>query len=231
MQPGNAEDIVSLWLELMLDHAAEPLAADDRDESHESRGRLSVPAALSTVLLARAISAEPGLRDELRRGAPVVTVEVPVDLVLDAEDVLHRCALGPATRLLSGSWLDNDDLAKPRQRSAAIFMPSERSGDADNARVRRALRLRVPVIGLAPDAPRLLPSDLLRMARRMLVLPPLDARGLALVIEAVIGSPPVSDVSDETLRFAELSDMLLAIHEDADPDGALAELGRLARIR
>ncbi|MGU3420748.1 AAA family ATPase [Methylobacterium sp. D54C] len=187
----------------------------------------------ATVMLARAIEEADGLLLDLRRGTPVAILEVPgaehVSLVADA---LRTCALGRRTTLHNGDSWSGSGRSSTR-REVALF---ERDGTATghnqakgNAAVAEALRMRMTIVGIASDPHRHLPRDLLRACEHRVALRPLDAAGVALVVEAVTDGVPSVTLNERLTRVVELSDLALAVRRDRGADGSMERLRVLLR--
>lgn len=129
--------------------------SDDADSPH-----LRVDLVLAAVLTASMIASEPDLAHRLRHHGPVVVVKTHTsELVEQLDDVFTECATsGKTIRKLILSR-DGTDKTKP---------------DRAGRDVSSALSNRWPVIGIAPDPKRHLPSALLRMAQYQLSLPEVD---------------------------------------------------------
>lgn len=189
----------------------------------------------ATVMLARSIEGAEGLLRELRRGTPLVVVEVPgaehVGLVAEA---LRTCALGRRTTVRNGdTWLGGGHSSS--RREVVLY---ERDGTATshtpakgNAAVADALRQRMGVVGVASDPHRHLPRDLMRACEHRVSLRPLDVAGVNLVIEAVTCEAPTLTLDDDLARMIDLSDLALSVHRDRGADGSMARLRDLLRAK
>lgn len=98
-----------------------------------------------------------------------------------------------------------------------------------NAAVADALRMRMSLVGIASDAHRHLPRDLLRACEHRVALRPLDADGVALVVEAVTEMVPTEPLEERLARVVELSDLALAVRRDHGADGSMERLRILLR--
>ena len=189
----------------------------------------------ATIMLARAIEETEGLLRDLRRGSPVLVLEVPgaehVSLVADA---LRTCAVGGRTEMHSGdNWSGNGRTSS--RRELVLF---ERDGTASahtpakgNGSVAAGLRLRMAIVGVASDPNRHLPRDLLRACEHRVTLRPLDATGIALVVEAVTGTIPGTRIDDDLARVADLSDLALSVRRDRGAGGSMERLGTMLRAK
>lgn len=189
----------------------------------------------ATVMLARAVEGEDGLLRALRRGAPVAAFEVPgADYVALVGVALRACAIGTSTRVHDGDGWSAERQGLGRREVVLFDRDGTEAASAlakGNRAVADALRLRLPLLGLAPDPARHLPRDLLRACEHRVALQPLDAEGVALVIEAVAGAAPASSLDGSLVKALDLSDLALAVRHDRGADGSLARLEELLRAK
>jgi hypothetical protein len=214
--------------------AVEQIVAQD-EASRPENAHVPVPAHLAAVavMLARAIEAEVGLVRRLRRDAPVVALATHVsDLVEPVRVVAEKCLFRPDTKVV--------DLAvgRPRdlnRRNAALFVCDGIGRDArpekGNEVIGPALHVRVPIIGIAPDPKRQLPRDLMRATEHQISLPSLDQAGLALVVEAVVGTSPTKRIDADLLRMIDIADLPVAFRGTASPDACIAALERIVAAK
>lgn len=183
------DEMIGLLADLVVDKSADA-------------PRLRVDLVLAAILLGRAVAGEPQLAGRLRQGQDVVAVietHSPewVDLV---EDVVTRCALPKASMRKTIVARDGTD----RSHSP------ERGNDA----VLKGLTRGWPVIGIAPDPKRHLPSSLLRTAEYQLTLAPIDSWAIRLLLEAITGQPFTGDIDEATVRASDISDFCLSFRGD-----------------
>lgn len=214
--------------------AIEQIVIQDEENRPEST-HVPVPADLAAVavMLARAIEAEPGLVRRLRREAPVVTLATHViDLVEPVRIVAEKCLFRPDTKVVELSSGRARDLTR---RNAALFVCDGVGRDArpekGNDVIGTALHVRVPIVGIAPDPKRQLPRDLMRSSEHRIALPCLDQAGLALVVEAVVGSQPSKNIDPDLLRMIDIADLPVAFRRTAKPDGCIAALERIVAAK
>jgi ATP-dependent Zn protease len=226
------------------DHGTPPMPGDDGLDdllgaSAKPEAPTPTPPALRpdlvavAVMLARAIEPVEGLLRAFRRGNPVVAAEVPApDWVEPTESVVRICALGPACVIRNGDT-SRGGYGVVGSREALVFArdgsaTSHRS-DKGNDVVGDAIQAGHAVIGIAPDAGRMLPRDLTRAAEHRLTVPTLDPGAVALVIEAVVGSPPSRDLDAALAATCDVSDLRLAVHASRGADGSLDRLEAVLR--
>lgn len=210
--------------------AVEQIVAQDETD-RRATAHVPVPADLAAVavMLARAVADENGLVRRLRRDAPVVAIATNVsDLVEPVRIVAEKCLFRPEAKVV--------DLAVGRgrelnRRHAALYVSDgigrEARPDKGNEIVGSALHVRIPIVGIAPDPKRQLPRDLMRSAEHRIVLPELDHGGLALVIEAVVGSLPTRGLDPDLLRMIEIADLPVAFRRTNTPDACIVALERI----
>ena len=186
----------------------------------------------ATIMLARGIERSESLLRDLRRGAPVVVVEVPnAEQVKLVENALRNCALGSSVPAHDGDRWAGDYRTSRNSREAVLF---SRDGTGTshtpmkgNPVVASALQMGMALIGIAMDAHRHLPRDLVRGCEHYMPLEVLDPSGIALVIESVTGSPPTEPLDEKLARVVELADLALAVRHDRGPEGSMLRLREL----
>lgn len=171
----------------------------------------------AAVLTARAVSSQPGLAGRLRRGdGPVVVIQAHVpELIEPLSTVVNQCALSVAS---------SRKLVVPRDGTDKSHNPGR--GNTD---VASALNMRWPIVGIAPDPKRHLPSSLLRMAQYWLSVPVLDTWTVRLILEAITGTAYSGPIDEELVRIADMDDLNLSFHRDSGPEACLAKLSELVR--
>lgn len=207
--------------------AVEQIVAQDETD-RRATAHVPVPADLAAVavMLARAVADENGLVRRLRREAPVVAIATNVsDLVEPVRIVAEKCLFRSEAKVV--------DLAVGRgrelnRRHAALYVCDgigrEARPDKGNEVVGSALHVRIPIVGIAPDPKRQLPRDLMRSAEHRIALPELDHAGLALVIEAVVGSLPTRGLDPDLIRMIEIADLPVAFRRTDTPDACIVAL-------
>ncbi|MEW6451371.1 MAG: AAA family ATPase [Pseudomonadota bacterium] len=205
---------------------------DDLAPGDETTSRTSIRAdlAAAAVLTARAIEAEGDLVRQLRRGSPVVAIATHVpDVVPLVRDVVSSCAFA------QGTMAEETKITTSYERSALLIARDGTGNDhkpeKGNDLVSSALHARCPIVGIAPDPRRHLPRDLMRACDVHISIGQLDASAVALVIEAVTGRAPASDIDAELVKAADISDLQLGIRSDRTPDECLARLADVVRNR
>lgn len=207
---------------------------DELNRSTTSVGEvvLRPDVAAAAILTARAIEAEPGLARRLRRGAPVVIFATHTsDLVERVKDIFVRCVLPAHAQVLEAE----NPLKRATHHDATALLVARDGTDSDhrpekgNRSVASALHRRMPIVGIAPDPVRHLPSTLLQSVEHALSLPALDETAVALVIEVVTGKAPTQAISDEIIRLLDLDDLLLAIRSHRTADQCVVALDEMVR--
>ncbi|MRI57499.1 AAA family ATPase [Methylobacterium sp. DB1607] len=214
--------------------AIEQIVIQD-EENRPEVTHVPVPADLAAVavMLARAIEAEPGLVRRLRREAPVVTLATHViDLVEPVRIVAEKCLFRPDTKVVE---LSSGRARELTRRNAALFVCDGVGRDArpekGNDVIGSALHVRVPIVGIAPDPKRQLPRDLMRSAEHRITLPSLDQAGLALVVEAVVGSRPSRGIDQDLLRMIDIVDLPVALRRATSSDSCIEALERIVAAK
>lgn len=210
-----------------IDALLDDLAPGDADASRTS---IRPDLAAVAVMTARAIEAEGDLVRKLRRGSPVVTIATHVpDVVSLVRDVISSCAFA------QGTSATETKITTSYERSALLIARdgtgSDHKPEKGNDLVSSALHARCPIVGIATDPRRHLPRDLIRAGEVHLSIGQLDASAVALVIEAVTGRAPASEIDADLVRAADISDLQLAIRSDRSPDECLARLAEVVKNR
>ena len=184
----------------------------------------------AAVLLGRALDQDRDVLRRLQDPATIAVIEVPSpDFVEPVERVLRDIVLGADVRVIDG------DRCKPGDEATApgSVILFTRNDDIDkktlaggNAAFGAAVQRQGAIIGIAADPDRLLPSDLVRLAEDRIVLPPLDAEGVAAVIEAITGRKP-PQVDEELSHAVTLGALVAGVRADLGAVGSLKRLRRL----
>lgn len=205
---------------------------DDLAPGDPAASRTSVRTDLAAVavLTARAIEAEGDLVRRLRRGSPIVTLATHVPEVVSlVRDVVSTCAFA------EGTLIEETTISKIRGACALVIArdgaASDHKPEKGNDVVGSGLHARCPIVGIAPDPRRHLPRDLIRAGEVHLSLGQLDSSAVALVIEAVTGHAPASQIDADLVRAADISDLQLAIRADRTPDECLGRLAEVVKNR
>lgn len=202
---------------------------DDLSRAPESERRTSIRAdlAAAAVLVARAIEPINGLTRDLRRGCPIVSLAThKAELVSLVQQVLKACTFGAEAQVL-------DERSFDRGHAHAVLLLARDGTSKDdkpergNETVAKALHAGATIFGVAPDPRRHLARDLLRAAEHHLSLSQLDASAIALVIEAVTGSPPNVTVDEQLVRAVDVSDLALSIRSDRTADNCIQRLEKI----
>lgn len=219
LRSGNPDDPIEILI-------------DELSAAPQSEGRTAIRADLAAVavMVARTIEGVEGLTRELRRDRPVVTLTTHVaDVVSLVTKVLQTCAFGSETKAF--------DSGRSSPTSRYFFLLA-RDGTANDHKPERgndtistALHAGIPIVGLAPDPRRHLPRDLLRAAEHHLSLGQLDESAIALVIEAVTGTHPTTEIADQIVRAADISDLVLAIRAGRSADDCVARLEQVVATK
>ncbi|MDQ2079043.1 AAA family ATPase [Xanthobacteraceae bacterium Astr-EGSB] len=182
------------------------------------------------ALLGRAFDGNRGALTELLNST--TTIEVPaLEYLEPTARVLRQHVVRADNLILDGDGLSASETGIVAPGSLAIFTrdgntKSKLARDG-NAEFASALQRGFAVVGIAADAERALPRNLVRMADHRIVVPPLDAGAIAAVIEAITGRRPV-DIDRELGRRIGLGDLTVAVRADLGPAGCIERLMRLA---
>jgi cell division protease FtsH len=184
------------------------MSSDASDDGHRLRADLT----LAAILTGRAIAAEPLLAGRLRRGEDAVVViethtQEWVDLV---EAIVTSCATHKASTKKTVIANDGTERSHTPQKG--------------NDTVQRALTRGWPIVGIAPDPKRHLPSSLLRTAEYRLPLPPIDGWAVRLLIEAMTGAPFAGAIDETVVRTADIGDFSLAFRQGLTAEQSLERL-------
>jgi ATP-dependent Zn protease len=214
-----------------LDDPIEKLI-DELSSAPRSEERTSIRAdlAAAAVLVARAIERIEGLTRDLRRNRPVITLAThAADVVSLAEQVLRTCAFGPEAKAF--------DSGRSSQTSRYFFLcdrdgtGSDHKPERGNGVIANALHAGVPIVGVAPDPRRHLPRDLLRAAEHHLAIDQLDESAIKLVIEAVTGTNPTTEIDSQIVRVTDISDLVLAVRPDWSADECVVKLNQIVATK
>jgi AAA+ superfamily predicted ATPase len=188
---------------------------------------------IASLLFARIIDRTPGLRDQLRGGAPVVLIEVSDRAALGAlEGAWRAVAFGPGRRLMDLA----DDPVRPRARLDGLyaFRKEPKKGSAGAAFERAAVAMlgfALPVVCISSSMAHL-PDALNRASTHRLVFPPIDAAAVARAVRVATGKRcAVGSVDADLAARATMDDLALAIRFDRTPETCLTELRRLTAPR
>lgn len=212
LRSGNPDDPIELLI-------------DELSSAPKSEARTSIRAdlAAAAIMVARAIEGVDGLTRDLRRNRPVITLATHVaDMVSLATRVLQTCAFGLEAKAF--------DTGRSSPKSRYFFLlerdgtGSDHKPERGNSLIANALHASVPIAGVAPDPRRHLPRDLIRAAEHHLSIGQLDEAAIKLIVEAVTGASPTASISNEIVRAADISDLVLAIRADRNADDCVAKL-------
>ena len=201
---------------------------DDLATPPESAARISIRAdlAAAAVLTARAIQSVDGLTRELRRGKPIITLTThSADIVSLVEDVLETCAFGNEAKIMGEQFSEKHN--RPVMLLVRDGSSKDHKLDKGNGAVAQALHAGAPIFGVAPDARRHLPRDLLRATEHHLSLSQIDAAAIALVIESVTGMPPTVIIDEQLVRAVDVSDLALSVRADRTPNDCITQLEKI----
>lgn len=219
LRSGNPDDPI----EMLIDE----LSSAPRCEERTS---IRADLAATAIMVARAIEGVDGLTRDLRRNRPVVTLAThAADVVSLVAQVLQTCAFGPEAKAF--------DSGRSSSTSRYFFLlardgtGSDHKPERGNDSVANALHAGVPIVGAAPDPRRHLPRDLLRAAEHHLALGQIDESAIRLVIEAVTGAQPTAAIGTQTVRAADISDLVLAIRADRTADDCVSRLEQVVATR
>jgi cell division protease FtsH len=217
------------------DLASHQFSLDLEDESDDKFERDADPVlhpdeAAAAVLLGRAFEPSRDVLARLRQPDTLAIIEVPhPDYVEVITKVLRKQVLG-----FEAPVLDREDLAKRMTVAAtgtvAIFESSDEASSrqtaANSAAIAAAVQLRCAIIGITSDLS-LLPRELVSLAEHRIVVPPLDARAIGAVIEAVTGKHPSAQIDEKTASRATLEALSIGVRADLGPERSLARLRQL----
>ncbi len=201
--------------------AGDPSTVDELEQAPMD-GDLLVGCALVRRLLAE----QPGLEAALREGAVSVVIELPsaahVQLVADG---LQQVIQGD--RLEQSGWPDDNGwLLFARDGSQRTHRPEE-----GNLTVRQSLSRGRTIIGVSQAPDRYLPSDLMRIADRRLVVGEPSSDLVRDIAMAVTGNSPKTTVDAEVARAITVTDLVLAIRPGTDADAYVERLLGLVGAR
>lgn len=195
---------------------------------------------LLTDAIERADIAEEAWRRSLRSRRWVATVLSPVDgFGLRLARMLKEGTFGHAVCIFDGQELHSDLVRLPSRfepgRSIILFgaKGEDSRGGADrDEKVAFAVRLGVPVLGLAEEADEL-PSRLHRTADLRLETGPMSASIVEAVVTEVLGVPPDGApalLPDELSRHLSIHDLAAAVRPGLSITEVAAALRRLAGV-
>lgn len=213
------------------DDPIERLLDDLSVEAPASHASIRPDLAAAAVLTARAMEGAPGLVRDLRRASPVVSIATfTPDLVVLVADVVEACAFGADCKVQVGRFepgrYERSALVVARDGTAA-----DHKLEKGNDLVCSAVHAHAPVVGIAADPRRHLPRDLMRAAEHHLVLGQMDAAALSLVLEAVTGTAPTTEIDADLVRAIDVSDLALTVRRDRRPDECLQRLAEIIKNR
>jgi hypothetical protein len=187
----------------------------------------------AAVLLGRALDRHRDVLARLRDPDLVAVVEVPTaELVEPIARLLRTHVLGAEAPVLDGDGLNPAERSVAAAGAVALFeaMDTDKtkkpSADSGRAAFAAAMQRHCAAIGVASDPERQLPGDLVRFARRRIVVPPLDGDAIAATIEAVTGRRPGA-IDEQLVRGATLETLAVAVRADL---GAARSLARLQQL-
>ncbi len=220
------------------DHAdQQSLALEDEDAvgwQPDAVGTILPDQMLAAVILGHALDRNREAIATIAKGG-VVVIEAPsAALVAPLRRVLRRCLFDPAWTIKDGGSLRPADARGVALATLVLFdrdgTQSGHTADVGNTEVGIALQMRGPIVGLAADADKILPSDLVRIADQRVELPPIDAEAISAVIAAVTGKPPTS-IESQLATLTTPADLVLAIRSDRGPDDCVERLRRLVNFK
>lgn len=196
----------------LKDAAAREADADDEPASRKTPLEWFIAA----TRLALTLEAAPAALTTIENGQPIVVIETgdpdmnePLCAVLRRALPGGRCVIEAPDALC---WS-----AKPfvDVRTLVLFEGAAATKVNEtlerNRHVGAAILSGAVVLGVATNAARELPRDLVRAADHRLTLAPLDAAGIGFVIEAFTEARPTKPVAARVAREATLSDLRLAL--------------------
>lgn len=210
-----AEGVSTTKMNQRQDSSMEEFLASMNSDVSDDGHRLRADLTLAAILTGRAVAAEPNLAGRLRRGEDAVAIiethtQEWVDLV---EAIVTSCATHKGSSKKTVIAHDGTERSHNPQKG--------------NDTVQRALTRGWPIVGIAPDPKRHLPSSLLRTAEYRLTLPPIDAWAVRLLIEAMTGSPFAGAIDEAVVRTAEIGDFSLAFRQGYTAEQSLERLAGL----
>jgi cell division protease FtsH len=207
--------------------------SNDADEPGEPQ-ILHPDEAAAAVLLGKAFEHSRQVLASLRQPDTLAIVEVPhPDFVEPINKILRAHVLGTEAPVLDG-----DDLGKRTNAASpgtvVVFESPEattpRKTWPKGAEFAAAMQLRCAVIGITSDLA-LLPHDFVSLAEHRIVVPPLDGAAIGVVIEAVTGTRPSTQIEERLASRVSLEALSIAVRADLGPERSLGRLRRLLDAR
>jgi DNA polymerase III delta prime subunit len=189
--------------------------------------------AAATVMVRRALAADPHLAEAALAPSAAIVVEVPSPAWTDAVAEAWRLEVR-RTDDVPDDGDGGEDGAVPDAGWVEFRRPgasSDERPEVGNGAVQAALASGRAVYGFSPAPESLLPADLLRAADRRVATPVLDGAGLAEAIGLFCGRPPSGMPSDDAARSVTAGDLLLAQRPGRDPDDHLRRALALGAAR
>ena len=216
------------------DHALHQFSLKLEDDSDDKLDRDTAPVlhpdeAAAAVLLGTAFESSRDVLARLRQPETMAIIQVPHPDYVDPINKVLRKILG-----FEAPVLEREDLVKrttvASTGTVVIFESSDgtasRKAAADSAAIAAAVQLRCAIIGITADLG-LLPRELVSLAEQRIVVPPLDARAIGAVIEAVTGRHPSTQIHEKLAGRVTLEALSIAVRADLGPERSSARLTQL----
>ncbi len=204
---------------------------DDVVSTKHAKVEAVTPAEIAArLMLARQVDARTGLAAAIRRGSPVVVIDVPDAAMLDRLGRVWQEVVLSAAAVCAK--IAGNGALRHAQYDAVYVVAKMQTKPKDLDDTRRAtldaLGLALPVIAFSPRAETYLPSELLLACTDRIAIPPLDARTIARTIEIVTGRTCRARLDDVTVARTGLNEIAIAVRFDRKPADCVAGLRRLA---
>ncbi|WOH62599.1 MULTISPECIES: AAA family ATPase [Bradyrhizobium] len=233
--PSTASDRLS-FSQLSRRHAIELLDGEEV-ETFPDRPKpgpaypVTAAKVAARLLLARLFDGRKDALDRLKLAAPVVAIDV-------AERELLQAVIGNWQNVLFPEGVRVMDTGNLGRRedfdvvSLTMTQPPKTKGTSDfEKEALSAICLGLPFIAISPDAESHLPAVVLKADPIRLVLPPIDARIVALAIRVVTGKPCRDLLEEDAARLLTATDLSIGIRFDRSPEECLAQLKRLVALK
>ena len=212
------------------DHALHQFSLKLEDDSDDKLDRDTAPVlhpdeAAAAVLLGTAFELSRDVLARLRQPETMAIIQVPHPDYVDPINKVLRKILGFEAPVLEREDLVGNGTTVASTGTVVIFESSDgtasRKAAADSAAIAAAVQLRCAIIGITADLG-LLPRELVSLAEQRIVVPPLDARAIGAVIEAVTGRHPSTQIHEKLAGRVTLEALSIAVRADLGPERSSA---------
>ncbi len=217
-------------------HSRHMQELDAQNSAGRSRSRKTLPfpinlptdAIAATAILGAALGSRSQLINKLFDGQQVVVILETIDehwtnAIKESAKACFCIAPSKSKMEVTANEIDTKKVAY------ICSSGQKRPGFDASLRATIAIAEMRPVIGIASNPKHELPEDVLRTCDHYIVVTRFEADLLALVVEAVVGSPPLRLPPPEVLREARFQDIRLAFHRDRTADGCIERLESIVK--